>query len=150
MPVRLVRLWLDHFSSRPDYFIHYLCSIVYADSAMASASHPSSGPTIETPHQPRSFSFTKQPFGCCESASSLLKYRRNIFSCALHGQISTSHLCKYAERLRASPSAVHYNGALQWRAFYGMIDYLISIYNQGCIEPPNRYCNGWAPPPVCT
>ena len=56
-----VRLWPDHFSSRPDYNI--MCSVVthnlrltlYADSAMTSVSRPSCGPTIETPQQPRSF-----------------------------------------------------------------------------------------------
>ena len=71
-------------SSRPDYNITctchtqsaYLRSIAYADSAMPSVCHPSSGPTIETPHQPRSFSFPKWPFGCYESASSSLNQKR--------------------------------------------------------------------------
>ena len=53
-PVRLVRLWPDHFSSRPDYNIKKL-------------------------HTSQDLSFPKRPFGCCESASSSLKIHAKFF-----------------------------------------------------------------------
>ena len=107
------RMWPDHFSSQPDYFMHNLCSIVYADSAMASASHPNSGPTVETPHQPlRFFSFPKRPFGCYESASSLLKYRQKYFF--LRFTRTDQHFTPL--QICRAPPGIAFCGALQWCA----------------------------------
>ena len=100
LPVRLVRLWPDHFSSRPDCNI--TCSVVnlrlilYADSAMASVSRPSCGPTIETPQQPRSFLSQNGHFDATssESASSSLKIHAKNFPalCADRSALHTSAL----------------------------------------------------------
>ena len=95
-PVRLVRLWPATFPadliiiSHACVITHNLCSIMYADSAMASVSRPSCGPTIETPHKPRYFSFPKWPFACYESASSSLKIHAKILDrSALHASVET-------------------------------------------------------------
>ena len=66
---------------------------------MASVSRPSSGPTTETPHQPRSFSFPKRPFGCYKSASSSLKIHAKIFPMLFAERLA---LCASAETLSTS------------------------------------------------
>ena len=98
-PVRLVRLWPDHFSSRPDYNI--TCSVVTHNLLIMQTRqwHLFLVLVVGLPLKlqwttaAKVFSFPKRPFWYYESASSSLKIHAKIFFRASSGQIGASRLC---------------------------------------------------------